>query len=383
MKTIKTGLKKIAAGLLPLSMAATALPALAETAPVTDCPFRDLPFSLDSPLIDLLLSEKAYAAVKAAVPSIEKFPEHMIRTETPSFASILNARSLVAMTGASPDTLQGLEEQLADIEVTDGDRRARCARYDNEKPEFDLPEAPVNLLVFDKINGFDHGPSVDAATDAIKQLGGELGWAVAVTDKGGAFNADTLAQFDAVIWNNVSGDVLTLSQREAFQDYLNQGGGFVGIHGSGGDPSYFWGWYADELLGARFIGHPMNPQFQDAELNLERTPGGIDSELPEQWVMKDEWYSFAESPRLHGANIVAVLDEGSYDPGNAMGKDLHMGEDHPIVWTRCIGEGRSFYTGIGHRPEVYAVEENLDLLKTGLRWAADKSVTCDKSPAGK
>jgi len=34
-------------------------------------------------------------------------------------------------------------------------------------------------------------------------------------------------------------------------------------------------------------------------------------------------------------------------------QDLRMG-DHPIAWIHCLGEGRSFYSAIGHRPESYS-----------------------------
>ena len=75
-----------------------------------------------------------------------------------------------------------------------------------------------------------------------------------------------VSQFDAVIWNNISGDVLSLSQRTALQSYFNNGGGFVAVHGSAGDPVYFWDWYPGTLIGARFSGHPRDPQFQEARV---------------------------------------------------------------------------------------------------------------------
>jgi len=224
--------------------------------------------------------------------------------------------------------------------------------------------------VFDKINGFDHGPSVEAATHAIQALGGQLGWGVSVTDKGGAFNPATLAKFDLVVWNNNSGDVLTLTQRRAFKEYMEQGGGFLAIHGAGGDFIYLWDWYIDELLGARFIGHPMNPQFQTARINVEQNAAAVGKGLIPGWSMKDEWYSFAENPRKHGATVVATLDEETYIAKGPHGQDLSMGEDHPIVWTRCVKEGRSLYTAIGHRPEVYHIPENRELLRDDLVCAA-------------
>ena len=93
---------------------------------------------------------------------------------------------------------------------------ARCARYDNDRPALDLPKGKgVRVLVFEKINGFKDEPSVNAAHAALEAMAARKGWAIAFTDKGGAFTPATLRRFDTVVWNNISGDVLTLSQRRA------------------------------------------------------------------------------------------------------------------------------------------------------------------------
>ncbi len=73
---------------------------------------------------------------------------------------------------------------------------------------------------------------------------------------------------------------------------------------------------------------------------------------------------------MSGASVVATLDESTYRPEGYGGQDLRMGEDHPIAWTRCVGNGRAMYTAIGHRPEVYQLPQNLKLLEDGLVWAA-------------
>lgn len=335
-----------------------------------DCPMRDDPYSVESPLIDVLLNPAAREALESRFPGMdEQRWQWVLGTETPSFAAILTPRMFADWMGQSEAAVESLQRELSRLPVTDEDRRLRCRRYDADIPQFNLPDAPVSLLVFSKINGYDHGPSVTAATEAVSALAAERGWAVAVTDRGGAFNPTTLARFDAVIWNNVSGDVLTLSQRRAFRDYIEQGGGFVGLHGSGGDSLWFWGWYADELLRARFIGHPDDPQFQDARVVRQPAATRIGADLPRRWTMNDEWYSFEDSPRLSGVNVLATLDESTYIPEMAA-RDLRMGDDHPIAWTHCVGEGRSFYSAIGHRPEVYEDENYQRLLGAGLSWAA-------------
>lgn len=359
-------LRTACAGLL-LSTLVT--PALAGGS-ILDCPLRDAPYSLDLPLLDILLSPKAKAAVNKHLPSLlEKAPPIFTRTEVPAFATIITLRDAAHMVQIPDQQLGALAQALGALTLTDADRRSRCARYDDTRPDLDIPATDVRILVFDKINGFDHGPSVTAATQAIKALAEQQGWGVTVTHRSGAFTPDILVQFDAVVWNNNSGDVLTLSQRKAFEDYIATGGGYVGIHGAGGDTVYFWDWYAQQLLGAQFIGHPMQPQFQNATVHINNTESQIGAQLMPGWTMKEEWYSFAQSPRNSGASVVASLDESTYLPVGFGDKDLRMGDDHPIAWTRCVGNGRSFYTGIGHRPEGYNLPENLTLLRDGLRWA--------------
>jgi type 1 glutamine amidotransferase len=44
--------------------------------------------------------------------------------------------------------------------------------------------------------------------------------------------------------------------------------------------------------------------------------------------------------------------------------------DHPIAWTHCLGDGRAFYTAIGHRPESYTEPNSAELLEQGVAWAA-------------
>lgn len=348
---------------------AASFAAPASAARPIDCPLRDQPYSVDSPLIDVLINPQAKAAVDRDAPALlQSLPPRFFGTTPPTFASILTLRTLVGLK-RSPDTaLPALDRSLRAIPVTPADKQQRCARYDTDQPAITVPSGKPRFLLFEKITGFRDGPSVDAAHAALLAMAARNGWAIVATDKGGAITPAILHKFDAVIWNNISGDVLTLRQRAALRHYIEGGGGFVGIHGAGGDPTYFWDWYADTLIGARFLGHPMGPQFQDARVHIEDKAAAITQGLPPEWTMNDEWYSFRTDPRAGGAHILATLDESTYSPVE-MGLNIRMG-DHPIAWTRCIANGRSFYSAIGHRPEIYAEPHNVTLLEQGLRWAA-------------
>lgn len=368
------GLFKTAAlSLLGLSLFSAAS---VQAKPVTDCPNRDTPFSANSPVIDLMLSPAASAIMAKAMPakSSSPLPPALSGTTTPSFMAILTLKEAARFTGMDMAKLPEIDAELRALPVTDADKVARCVRYDNDVPVFKLPKGKPRLLLFEKINGFKDTPSVNAAHSAFVAMAERKGWAIASTDKGGAFNAKTLKQFDAVIWSNISGDVLSLSQRKALQNYLENGGGFVAVHGSAGDSVYFWDWYPDTLIGARFIGHPMNPQFQEARV-VVNTAHPLATALPGEWRMTDEWYSFRNNPRAVGANVLLTLDESTYSP-DGMGQNLRMGDDHPIAWTNCVGKGRMFYSAIGHMPETYAQPQHVAMLESAVDWVAKDRKAC-------
>jgi uncharacterized protein len=358
-----------------VALASTVLTAAARAAPLVDCPLRDAPFSADSPLVDVLRSPAAKSLLDKTAPQrTSVLPPSFFGTEAPTFAAIITLRSSERFTGLNREKVQALDRQLRMLPITDTDRVARCARYDNEVPVFTLPRGKPRLLLFEKINGFRDTPSVSAAHTALLAMARRNGWAIVSTDKGGAINPATLRRFDAVIWNNVSGDVLTLTQRAALKNYLEQGGGFVAMHGSAGDPEYFWDWYADRLIGARFKGHPMVQQFQSARIAVNKSHA-LARRLPTEWTMTDEWYSFRTNPRSAGANVVLALDERTYSPLGSAGEDLSMG-DHPLAWTNCIGKGRMFYSAIGHRPETYSHPQHVALLEEAIAWAGARQRSC-------
>lgn len=241
--------------------------------------------------------------------------------------------------------------------------------YETEAPPVpaDLPRPAI--LVFSKTNGFRHEEAIPAANSLFARLAADNGWGIYQTENGAAFSPEILDRFDAVVFNNVSGDVFTPEQREAFKSFVEDGGGFVGFHGSGGDNEYAWRWYVDELIGAQFIGHPMDPQFQQATLRVEDKSHPATATLPDEWTREEEWYSFAASPRAKGYSVLLALDEASYKPEGLMGQDLAMGQDHPMAWWHCQGRGRAFFSALGHKPEYYTEANNVALLLGATRWA--------------
>jgi type 1 glutamine amidotransferase len=357
--------------LLVLLMPAWVMAAPAE-ASVPDCPLAHQRYSLDTPLIDLLLDPRSHAVIEQREPWLARQPGFFTRTKAPAFSAIITLPILAIAAGRTIEDSAALDAELRAIRITPEAERERCARYDENAPAIDPPVGRPAILVFEKVNGFRDIPSINAAHKALQEMGERNHWSMIFTDNGAVFDARLLRRYDAVVWNNVSGDVLTVPQRRAFRRYIERGGGFAGIHGSGGDPVWWWDWYADTLIGARFVGHPDSPQFQEGRVVVDDPADSLMRGIDPDWRMSVEWYAFAASPRLSGAHILARLDEGSYRP-MSHGRSIAMGQDHPLAWTRCVGHGRAFYTAIGHRPESYQEPHSLALLERGIGWAAGNS----------
>ena len=232
--------------------------------------------------------------------------------------------------------------------------------------EVDEPARRVRLsevIVFTATAAFRHG-SIDAGVALIRELGRSAGFSVEHAEDASGFTAERLADVDVVVFLNTTGDVLDVAQQVALEEFVRSGGGWVGVH-SAADTEYDWPFYG-ELLGngAWFRSHP--PETSPATLMVD--PGVRDhpsiAHLPATFTWEDEWYAFRAHPG-DGVTTLLRLDESSYDAG-----DSSMADDHPISWAHAVGDGRAWYTGVGHRREIYADPDYQAHLLGGLRWAA-------------
>lgn len=208
------------------------------------------------------------------------------------------------------------------------------------------------LLAFTRTTGYRHD-SIPAAITAVRTLGD---FEVDATEDPAALE-QPLDRYAAVVFLSTSGEVLTPAGRERLAAYVESGGGFVGVHAAA-CTEYEWPYYG-ELLGARFDRHP---EYQPGKAVVEDRDHPATRHLPAVWQFTDEWYDFRSNPR-GAVRVLATADESSYDGGG-------MGEDHPLVWCREQGEGRVFYTALGHASEAYEDPDFRAHLLGGISWAA-------------
>jgi type 1 glutamine amidotransferase len=220
------------------------------------------------------------------------------------------------------------------------------------------PAEPYEVLVFSRTAGFRH-ESIPAGIQAVRDLGAANSFRVTATEDAAQFSTANLARFRVVIFLNTTGDVLDAAQQTAFEAYVRGGGGFVGVHAAA-DTEYDWPFYG-QLVGARFARHP---RIQPVTVRVRDRTHPATAHLPAAWRVTDEPYDFRTRPR-EGVRVLATLDESTYAGGT-------MGADHPIIWCHPVGDGRSFYTGLGHRTELYADPDFRRVLLGAIRYAAGR-----------
>lgn len=219
------------------------------------------------------------------------------------------------------------------------------------------------VLVFTRTLGYRHA-SIEVGLSALEELGADNEFRVTQTEALADFTDEGLAQYDVLVFLSTSGDALDEAAQAALQRYIQAGGGWVGIH-SASDTEYDWPWYGGLLGGeAWFLKHPEGTY--QATLHVEPSTAKHPStaHFASSFEWRDEWYNFRKHPG-EAVNVLLRLDESTYSPGEG-----RMGDDHPIAWYHEYDGGRSWYTAIGHRSELYADPDYRQHLLGGLRWAS-------------
>lgn len=229
------------------------------------------------------------------------------------------------------------------------------------------PAAPKRILIVGVTEGFRH-PAIELGTATLTQMGKDSGlFTVDVADvnpnapelKGAdgkpdkarlhAANVQALAekmspeglkQYDAVIFNSTTGD-LPIPDMDAFLAWIKSGKGFLGIHGAtdtfrGHKPLHAY----TQMIGAEFKTH--GPQVEVDVINQDpKHPSS--RHYPGTFKVFDEIYQVNgfERSTVHG---LLTLDKhpNAKTPG-----------DYPIAWCKTYGQGRVFYTSLGHREDVW------------------------------
>jgi type 1 glutamine amidotransferase len=216
---------------------------------------------------------------------------------------------------------------------------------------------PVRVQVFSRTQGYRH-ESIAAGLAMFETFDQQEDLSVQSTEDPVRL-VERLSETDVVVFLSTTGDVLDAVQEDALESFIRAGGGFVGVHAAA-DTEYDWPFYG-ELLGARFTSHP---DIQPARVIVEAPRHPATSFLPAVWERTDEWYNFDRNPRDR-VEVLLSLDETSYAGGT-------HGADHPIAWCQTVGQGRSFFTALGHTSESWSDSAFQQHIEQAVRWAAQR-----------
>ncbi|WP_158973652.1 ThuA domain-containing protein [Cellulophaga sp. L1A9] len=247
-------------------------------------------------------------------------------------------------------------------------------RLTAQKKRESINERKIKILNFYGANGYVHD-SKEAGIDLIEALGLNNGWEVITTDDTSIFNVKEIVSFDVVLFNNNCGNkgqILSKGNQLALQQFIRNGGGFVGIHCAGAiwnEGGAYQQWF-EKLIGTKQIDHP---KVQSAKLIVEDAVHQSTKHLDKEWTVTDEWHRFSFNPRKD-VHVLLSVDEDSYEGTQK------MGGDHPFTWCQQYDGGRSFFTSLGHTQEIYADSNFRNLIAGGIEWAADNSKKEDVLP---
>jgi len=252
-------------------------------------------------------------------------------------------------------------------------------------------KAPKKILYFTKSAGFQHsvvarnGDALAHSEKILSEIGKEHGFEVVASKDGRLFEPDKIGEWDGFVFCT-TGDLttpgtdkappLSADGEKALYDAIRGGKGFIGMHcaadtfghhgarNKGAEDPYI------QMIGGEFVSHGPQ-QVATMEVVDAKFPGLADGfGKASSFKINDEWYALKNMPEdLHV--ILVQKTEGM------QGKEYQR-PDYPATWARKYGDGRVFYTSMGHREDVWTNPNYQSLLLGALAWStglADADLT--------
>ena len=196
------------------------------------------------------------------------------------------------------------------------------------------------------------------------------GWIMDVTTSLADYPYEKLKDYSIIISLNAAPS--GKAQREAFQKYMENGGGWIGFHASAyNDRNTHWPWFNEFLGCGMFYCNNWPPQPALVECDTQNHP--VTCSLPQSFVVPaSEFYQWQPSPRMNPeVEVLLSISPKMYPFGL---KDVVKWGDFPIVWTNT--KYRMVYLNMGHGDEEFIDATQNLLFVNAFRWV----VSCD--PAG-
>lgn len=206
--------------------------------------------------------------------------------------------------------------------------------------------------------GWD-GHEPQQCTEFFANLLEEQGYDVTIREGVEAYEDKDLLMSQNLISNNVTMGSLSNIQTNNLLEAVESGIGFAGWHGGMCDAfrdnmNYHF------LTGGQFLSHPGNIREYEVKIVNNRDPILVGLS---DFKFESEQYYMLTDPRNE------VLATSTFDDQSIY---WIKGTEMPTVWKRMHGEGKVFYSALGHVLQDFNVYEVKEIMLRGLLWATQK-----------
>lgn len=235
---------------------------------------------------------------------------------------------------------------------------------------------PARVLFLTQSKGFVHGSvrrnakkeELAPAEIAMTQLGQETGlFKVDCTQTAEDLEPENLKKYD-ILMLYTSGELPISNEAREYltQTWLKQKGhGVVGFHSAtdtyrNDKPEQAW---YRELIGGTFNGHPWNSR-TTVTIKVHDTEHAAMKPFGEEFTIQDEIYQYNNFVP-ENVHVLMSLNMEKCKPS----KPYHV----PVAWCRMWGDGKIFYTNLGHNTQTWTNRTFLKSTENAVRWVLNQA----------
>ena len=210
------------------------------------------------------------------------------------------------------------------------------------------------LYVYGGWSGHEPKQSVDVFVPWLRAEGAE----VTVSDNLDSYlDEELMESVDLIIQNWTLGNI-TNQQEKGLLKAIRNGAGLAGWHGGIGD-SFRNNTEYQFMVGGQWVAHPGGIIDYSVQITDKNDP--VTKGLSDFRMHSEQYY-------MHIDPNVKVLATTEFTSEYSSWIDECV---IPVVWKKYYGNGRVFYSSLGHVMTDFDVPEAFEIMKRGIRWAAE------------
>jgi len=234
------------------------------------------------------------------------------------------------------------------------------------------PKKDRKLLIFDINADYGGHSAIPYANEAFTLMGERTGAFEAVVSRDPqVFQADSLKQYDAIFFNNNVGNIFSDPQlRQNVVDFVQRGGGMMGVHGT---TAAFLNWSGPqagtddwpefgEMIGGRGANHREQDEkifvkVEEPDHPLLQSAGTPPQPFfpKEGFAYQDEFFRVSNPYSREKQRVLLSIDKEktNLEREPYLGVQERADEDYALAWVKSYGQGRTFYSTFAHSPKIF------------------------------